>query len=222
MAKKFPEFLDDVEVISKLGDNPGSDDDLTADQLKAKFDEAPVAIKAYLVRLVETLENLFSDSGGAISGGNMTGTLNMNQYSLTGLTTPSGDSDATNKKYVDDSLSAEIKKSEESLGKKITEINGKLDDFEFKKIVEIGVNVPAESFESDTTFEDYPYRAPVPLNGVSEEMIPEVTFSIAALDGNNFAPVAECYDGGVYVYADKKPSAAITIETVLCWRGGSE
>lgn len=219
MAKKFPEFLDDVEVISKLGDNPGSDDDLTADQLKAKFDEAPVAIKAYLIKLVETLENLFSDSGGAISGGNMTGTLNMNQFPLTGLKSPSSGSDATSKKYVDDSLLTSITESERKVGQEITKIKGKLDDFEPKKIVATGINVPAESFEADTAFDDFPYRASVPVSGVSAAMIPEVVFSIAALDVNNLAPVAECYDGGVYVYADKTPTTAVRIETIVCWKG---
>ena len=37
---KIPEFLDDLNIISKLGDNPGADNGLTAEGLKAKFDEA--------------------------------------------------------------------------------------------------------------------------------------------------------------------------------------
>ena len=41
-------FLKDVEIISKLGYNPGTDDGLEPDEVQAKFDEAAVAIKEYL------------------------------------------------------------------------------------------------------------------------------------------------------------------------------
>ena len=38
----------DVEIISKLGTNPGIDDGLSEEQLKAKFDAAAKIIKDYL------------------------------------------------------------------------------------------------------------------------------------------------------------------------------
>ena len=44
----IPLLEEDVEVISKLGDTPGSDDGLTAQQLKARFDLAGVRIKNFL------------------------------------------------------------------------------------------------------------------------------------------------------------------------------
>lgn len=204
MAKKFPEFLKDVNVISKLGDNPGSDDNLTPDQLKAKFDEAPSAIKEYLGDLVETLEELFNNAGGAISGGNMTGALNMNKYALSGLREPANESDATNKGYVDTLIS----EKSDLLSKKIDR----------QKIVAENVSVPAELFVEDETYEDYPCRASVPVVGVTEEMIPEVVFSVSSLANNYLAPVSECYNGGVYIYADKVPTSVISIPTIVCWR----
>ena len=42
MADRFPKFTDDVEEISNVGDNPGTDANRTADQLKAKSDHAKV------------------------------------------------------------------------------------------------------------------------------------------------------------------------------------
>ena len=44
----IPLMEEDVEVISKLGDTPGSDDGLTAQQLKGKFDLPGVRIKNFI------------------------------------------------------------------------------------------------------------------------------------------------------------------------------
>lgn len=44
----IPLMEDDVEIISKLGDAPGSDDGLTAQQLKNRFDLAGVRIKNFI------------------------------------------------------------------------------------------------------------------------------------------------------------------------------
>lgn len=44
----IPLMEEDVEVISKLGDTPGSDDGLTAQQLKGQFDLAGMRIKNFI------------------------------------------------------------------------------------------------------------------------------------------------------------------------------
>lgn len=41
-------FSTDMDIISKLADNPNNDNNLTAAQLKAKFDEGGKAIKTYI------------------------------------------------------------------------------------------------------------------------------------------------------------------------------
>ena len=52
-------------------------------------------------------------------------------------------------------------------------------------------------------------------------MIPEVVLSVAdAIDGN-FAPITATYNGGVYLYAASAPESAITIPTIICWKGGA-
>ena len=201
MADRFPKFTDDVEVISKLGDTPGTDDNLTTDQLKARFDQAPKAIKEYLISLVETLEKQFGGDGGAVAGGNLTSGLNMNYYPLTGLRTPTDILDAANKGYVD----AAVKAVRE--------------DMQAQKLVFSDITVPASAFAADSTYPDYPYRAAVALTGVLERMIPEVVFSVSTLADTGFAPVAQCYDGGVYIWADGIPSGDVAIHTILCWKG---
>lgn len=54
----FTQFTRDMDIIAKLSDSPNVDDGLTADQLKAKFDEGGKAIKDYInnTLLVEALE----------------------------------------------------------------------------------------------------------------------------------------------------------------------
>ncbi len=79
-------------------------------------------------------------------------------------------------------------------------------------------SVAASAFVSNSTYSDFPYRAAVALTGVTAAMVPEVFFGLTDAMSGNFAPVAESYAGGIYIYAAAKPSAAITIPTILCWR----
>lgn len=92
---------------------------------------------------------------------------------------------------------------------------------ELKKLAFADTAVPVSAWAEDSTYEDYPYRAAVALSGVTVTMIPEVVFGLAAMSDNSFAPVAECYNGGVYIYAADVPESAITIPTIICWRGAA-
>ena len=89
---------------------------------------------------------------------------------------------------------------------------------ELKKLTFSNVQVAANSFVADSTYADFGFRAPVALTGVNATMIPEVVFGVTEAISGSFAPVAETYSGGVYIYADAKPSDAITIPTIICWR----
>jgi hypothetical protein len=74
---------------------------------------------------------------------------------------------------------------------------------------------------ADTTYEDFPFRASVPLEGVIESMIPEVVFGLLDATSGNFAPVAETYNGGVYLYASDLPEVDVTIPVIICWKGNA-
>ena len=93
--------------------------------------------------------------------------------------------------------------------------------FELKKLQFSNVSVSAVDFVSDTTYQDFPYRAGVVLSGVIESMIPEIVLSVEDATSGNFAPVAESYNGGVYLYATSAPESDITIPTIIAWRGNS-
>lgn len=92
---------------------------------------------------------------------------------------------------------------------------------ELKKLQFNGVHVAVSDFVADTTYEDYPFRAAVALEGVLESMIPEVIFSLLDATSGLFAPVAETYNGGVYLYATDAPEANVTVPVIICWKGNA-
>lgn len=106
-------------------------------------------------------------------------------------------------------------------------ISGELADLEagtaveLKKLQFLNTAVAKTAFVADTTYQDYPYRAAVALTGVLASMIPDVVLALEDATDGNIAPVAECYNGGIYLYAASVPDAAITIPTILCWRGNT-
>lgn len=89
---------------------------------------------------------------------------------------------------------------------------------ELKKLQFSNVTVPKGAFVSNTTYQDFPYRASIALSGAIKSMIPEVVLSVDDAASGNFAPVAESYNGGVYLYAESTPDADITIPTIILWR----
>lgn len=90
---------------------------------------------------------------------------------------------------------------------------------EMKKLQFSNVTVPKGAFVSNTTYQDFPYRASIALSGAIKSMIPEVVLSVDDALSGNYAPVAESYNGGVYLYAGSPPDADITIPTIIMWRG---
>lgn len=83
---------------------PGSDDGLSPEALKKEFDKGPILLKKNLNRVITSFNNLLTVPGGILSGGNMSGALNMNSNRLFGVKNPAAADDAANKQYVDDSL----------------------------------------------------------------------------------------------------------------------
>lgn len=106
MATKLPSFEEDMDIIQKLGDTPGTDNNLSAGELKARFDKAGNLLKTYLNRIVPMINNVFSGEGNVITGGTLIGDLDMNGNRLLGVRAPAAKTDAANKKYVDEAAAA--------------------------------------------------------------------------------------------------------------------
>lgn len=61
----IPKMTDELNIISQLGDNPNTDNGLTAEELKAKFDEAPKLIKEYINnKLVPAVQKVETTADG--------------------------------------------------------------------------------------------------------------------------------------------------------------
>lgn len=80
--------------------------------------------------------------------------------------------------------------------------------------------VAKAAFKSNNTYADYPYRASIAINGVTTDMIPEIIFDVADAISGNYSPVAQTYNGGVYIYAASPPDNNLTIPTIIVWREG--
>lgn len=106
---KFEEFAEDMDILQRLGDNPNADDGLSSNDLKAKFDEGGLKIKAYLLtmigqmnRMVDDLNRQFEDTGDFLMGGTMQGSIDFNGHSLYGFSEPVGNTDAVRKIDLDE------------------------------------------------------------------------------------------------------------------------
>ena len=126
----LPKLLEDLAFISKLGDYPGSDDNLTPEQFKERFDMAALRIQEYLNnQLIPGLDQLvdvqalltsildstlsFADkaanakaTGDALekkldkTGGTVTGSIDMSGKGIANVADPVTDGDAVNKKFL--------------------------------------------------------------------------------------------------------------------------
>lgn len=81
------------------------------------------------------------------------------------------------------------------------------------------VRIAQAAYIADDTYPDFPFRAAIPLEGINETMTPCVAFDVAEAIGGMFAPVAACYNGGVYIYAESAPNYEIIVPTIICWEG---
>lgn len=95
----------------------------------------------------------------------------------------------------------------------------KLANDAIKRVVTNKVVAKAD-FKSDNTYTDYPYRAAIAVNGVTTNMIPEIIFNVVDAISGNYSPVAQTYNGGVYIYAASPPDNNLTIPTIIVWREG--
>ncbi len=78
--------------------------------------------------------------------------------------------------------------------------------------------VAVSAWTTDTTYESFPFRAAITASGCTTSHRPDVAFGVEDATGGNFAPVAESYAGGFYIYAKEKPETVVTIPTIAIWK----
>lgn len=87
-----------------------------------------------------------------------------------------------------------------------------------QRLVFNNVAVETSLWVEDTTIDDYPFRAQIQLNGVSESDIPDIRFSSNDRFSGMFSDQADSYDGGVYIYAKDIPANIILIPKIYLWK----
>lgn len=77
------------------------------------------------------------------------------------------------------------------------------------------VAVSISAWKQDTdVFEDYTYKAQIPLGEVTGNDFPIVAFAPSDAVSGNYCPIAYCFDGYVEVWAKAIPATAITIPAI--------
>lgn len=111
---------------------------------------------------------------------------------LSGIYTPAAPTDAANKEYVD----------------------GKMLVFE-----NVQVPVSLWSGPGELISIGYPLTAEIPCAGVTNDCVPSVMFNIDEALDSNFAPVAATHTGHVRIFCKTRPTATITIPSIVCIKG---
>lgn len=239
MATKLPLFEKDMDIIQKLGDTPGTDDNLDWKQLQAKFDEGGNLLKDYLNMVISELNRVFVNEGAFVSGGSLLGNIDANKNRILGLMNPIQNDEAATKGYVDNATS-ELQNNK--LGISGGTLRGNLDmagnaihnvkwpelgadpatkQYVDERIVAFErVMVPASSWASGSSYsnEGFPFYANVVLSGVNSSMLPQVVF--AERDKKDFVFCGSCTaaNGFVQIYAETNPGREIELSTVVLFK----
>lgn len=80
------------------------------------------------------------------------------------------------------------------------------------------VTVPMSAWATAGSDTDHPYRATVPLTGVTSSMFAFVAIGRAARTKYDFSVETETYDGGIYIFCDSSPGENVVLDTVVCLR----
>ena len=86
-----------------------------------------------------------------------------------------------------------------------------------RPLIFTNVIITTNQFVDDETFWDYPYRVTIALSGVTSNHFPEIIFAYEDAINGVYAPQAQSYSGGVYIYAYDIPSESVTIPKIVCW-----
>jgi len=75
-----------------------------------------------------------------------------------------------------------------------------------------------DSAYGQTVIDNYPLRAIIPIDGVTSQMKPDITFDAASCISGLLAPFADSFNGGIYIFASDTPETDVVISSVSCWK----
>lgn len=102
----------------------------------------------------------------------------------------------------------------------ITTINGKLQTLNSMMSISTNVSCPVAQWTTDSakTYEDYPYKADLYIQGVTSDMIPLVNFAATEQVNGNFVG-SESATNIVTIWAKEIPSGDFTIPNIVLMKG---
>ena len=77
------------------------------------------------------------------------------------------------------------------------------------------VTALAANTTADNTYASYPYRLSISLENVTSSQIPTVNLGLTEALSGNIAPIAQSYNGGIYLYLKSAPQADFTIPSII-------
>jgi len=83
------------------------------------------------------------------------------------------------------------------------------------KITVTNLTVSTSAWAANTTYSGFGFRASVAITGATANHFPIVAYHPTNVLTGNFAPIADSYAGGVYLYAKTVPAATVTIPAIV-------
>ena len=201
----IPYFEENLDIIGGLSDYPGSEDGLTAQEFKERFDVAGNLIKKFLNEVLIPQTNLSVDPDAIVdfvlqkaldsNGGTMNGDINMAGNKVTGLATPTADGDAANKKFVADTVATAVDKTLKRFTVNLNAANWAGDSAPYTQTVTVsGINAS-----------DEPVYGPVYSADIGTAQAEKEAYScIDDLDTANGSVTFTCLD--------EKPASNVTVQ----------
>lgn len=78
------------------------------------------------------------------------------------------------------------------------------------------VIVETSTFTLDNVYSDFPYKADITLDDVTEEMFPIVIFNAQDAMSGIYSFMVESFNGGVRIWSKYIPDSTLIIPTIVC------
>ncbi|MEG0900300.1 MAG: hypothetical protein RSF40_11405 [Oscillospiraceae bacterium] len=75
--------------------------------------------------------------------------------------------------------------------------------------------VPVNSFVADTTYVDYPFKAVIPVRGMSSDFVPHVNYKLEDALSGIYPPISLSGAGTVTIYASEIPVNNLAINSII-------
>lgn len=76
--------------------------------------------------------------------------------------------------------------------------------------------VQKEAFTETREYAEFPYRAEIAFQGLTEDYVPNVILDYTEAISGDFAPISKALTDKIYIYSNYIPDVAITIPSIIC------